>query len=285
MAPIEPVSFRPLRDADLSGAVALSTEAGWNQTEDDWRLMLDFGRGIGVEAPDGRLVATALTLPFGGRFAWIAMVLVTADWRRRGLATDLLRRCMAQVEDAGLIAGLDATEAGREVYRPLGFNDIYGLSRWRAERPTAGMPADAGIRPMTAADLDAVAALDRAAFGADRRHLLQAFLARAGGRAFVAPRDGGIAGYVLTRDGRVADYLGPLVADGETVAASLLRQGLTGAPRPVLVDLADHHDALRKLLEVAGFSRERGYTRMLLGRAEPLDDPARIFAIAGPEFG
>ena len=65
----------------------------------------------------------------------------------------------------------------------------------------------------------------------------------------------------------------------------MLRQGLTGAPRPVLVDLADHHDALRKLLEAAGFGRERGYTRMLLGRAEPLDDPARIFAIAGPEFG
>ena len=285
MARTDAPTFRPLTDAALAGAVALSTEAGWNQTADDWRLMLGFGQGIGVAAPDGRLVATALTLPFGGRFAWIAMVLVTADWRRRGLATDLLRRCMAQAGDAGLIAGLDATEAGREVYRPLGFNDIYSLSRWRAERPQARPSNDADVRPMTPADLDAVAALDRAAFGADRRHLLAAFLKRANGRAFVASRDGGIAGYVLTRDGRVADYLGPLVAENAAVAGTLLQQVLATTLRPALIDLADHHDGLRKLLEAAGFARERGYTRMLLGRTDPLDDPAQIFTIAGPEFG
>ena len=285
MAPIEAPTFRPLAETDLGGAVALSTEAGWNQTEDDWRLMLGFGRGIGVVAPDGRLVATAMTLPFGGRFAWIAMVLVTADWRRRGLATDLLRRCMADAGDAGLIAGLDATEAGRAVYRPLGFDDIYSLSRWRAERPVATTPVDADIRPMTPADLDAVAALDRAAFGADRRHLLVAFLERANGRAFVALREDGISGYVLTRDGRAASYIGPLTAEDGVGAVSLLEHALGGVSRPAMIDLADHHDDLRKRLEAAGFSRERGYTRMLLGRAEPLDDPTRIFAIAGPEFG
>ena len=285
MAPTDAPTFRPLNDADLAGAVALSTEAGWNQTADDWRLMLGFGQGVGVEAPGGRLVATALTLPFGGRFAWIAMVLVTADWRRRGLATDLLRRCMAEAGGGGLIAGLDATEAVREVYRPLGFKDIYSLSRWRTDRPQAGPANDTDVRPMTAADLDAVAALDRAAFGADRRHLLAAFLSRADGRTFVAPRDGVIAGYILTRDGRVADYLGPLVADDAAVAGTLLQQVLAAASRPALIDLADHHDGLRRQLEAAGFSRERGYTRMLLGRADPLDDPARIFAIAGPEFG
>lgn len=285
MARTDAPAFRRLTDADLTGAVALSTEAGWNQTEGDWRLMLGFGQGIGVEAPDSRLVATAMTLPFGGRFAWIAMVLVTAAWRRRGLATDLLRRCMARAEDAGLIAGLDATEAGREVYRPLGFNDIYSLSRWRAERPQGEAVADNGIRPMTAADLDAVVVLDRAAFGADRSHLLDAFLRRADGRAFVAPRDGGIAGYVLTRDGRVADYLGPLVAEDTAVAEPLLQQALATTSRPALIDVADHHEDLRKQLESAGFTRERGYTRMLLGRSNPLDDPTRVFAIAGPEFG
>lgn len=285
MAPTDGPTFRPLTEADLAGAVALSTEAGWNQTTDDWRLMLGFGQGIGVAAPDGRLVATAMTLPFGGRFAWIAMVLVTADWRRRGLATDLLRRCMVQAEDAGLIAGLDATEAGREVYRPLGFNDIYSLSRWRAERAQGLAATDGDVRPMKAADLDAVAALDRVPFGADRRHLLEAFFNRADGRAFVALRDGGISGYVLSRDGRAASYIGPLTAEDGVGAVSLLEHALAGVRGPVMIDLADHHDELRKRLESAGFTRERGYTRMLLRRSEPLDDPTRIFAIAGPEFG
>jgi hypothetical protein len=60
----------------VPACLALSAEAGWNQIEADWRLMLRLGRGLGVSAGDGRLVATAIMLPFERRFAWISMVLV-----------------------------------------------------------------------------------------------------------------------------------------------------------------------------------------------------------------
>jgi hypothetical protein len=34
------LSFDLLTEADVDAAVALSTEAGWNQTEADWRRLL-----------------------------------------------------------------------------------------------------------------------------------------------------------------------------------------------------------------------------------------------------
>jgi len=33
---------------DLQGAMALSEEANWNQTVDDWKMMLAVGNAVGI---------------------------------------------------------------------------------------------------------------------------------------------------------------------------------------------------------------------------------------------
>ena len=42
---------RRLVPADAEHLVALSAEAGWNQTATDWRLMLRHGDGVAAEKP------------------------------------------------------------------------------------------------------------------------------------------------------------------------------------------------------------------------------------------
>ena len=84
-------------------------------------------------ATDGRVIATAAMLPYE-RFAWISMVLVTAAHRRRGLATRLLHRCIADVKAAGLVPVLDATPAGATVYRRSDFAAAWGFARFASER-------------------------------------------------------------------------------------------------------------------------------------------------------
>src|SRR4029077_9921677 len=79
------VTARPLNGRDLAAALTLSAEAGWNQTAADWQIFLDLGSAGGVTGADGRLIATAATLPHANRFAWISMVLVTAAQQRKGL--------------------------------------------------------------------------------------------------------------------------------------------------------------------------------------------------------
>src|SRR5262249_1677134 len=107
----------------------LSIEAGWNQNIADWRFMLGNGRGFGLGGRDGRWEAGSLVLPLGVKLAWISMVLVTKARRRGGVGTGLLKRCIAEVQASGAVAGLDATEQGRPIYLPLGFRDLYKISR------------------------------------------------------------------------------------------------------------------------------------------------------------
>ena len=114
MASTEAAREHPLGPQHLAGCLALSQAANWNQNEADWRLMLGFGRGYGVTLDDGTLAASTITLPYGDRFAWVAMVLVLPEHRRKGYATRLLRRALAELDAANRAAILDATPTGRE---------------------------------------------------------------------------------------------------------------------------------------------------------------------------
>ena len=282
MASSDGLLRRRLLASDIPAAFALSVEAGWNQTADDWRLMLDHGAGFGI-TDEGRLVASALAHGFG-RVGWISMVLVARDYRRRGLATELLARCIRDLRDKGITPGLDATEAGRTVYSPLGFRAMYALDRRVATIVSSETPKRANVRRLTRPDLDAVVAYDLAAFGADRRHVLEHLLRRAPDLAFVAEEGGAVRGFVLGRDGREAMQIGPLIADNAAMAIRLVDTALANVKGRVYIDSLDRHRELNAHLTMRGFDVQRGFVRMLLDRSDPFDDPARTFAIAGPEL-
>ncbi len=287
MGSIEALSGVRLAEGHIPGCVALVAEAHWNQTADDWRTMLSLGEGFGLVDAQGTLVATSLALPYAtGGFGWISMVLVTGSRRRQGLATRLMESAMQSLASQKLTAILDATPAGREVYRLLGFRDTWGIDRMQRLEAGSLAPAPPGpIRPMTDADWPAVCALDARSFAADRSALLRALRARLPGAAFVSERDGRIDGFLLGRDGRLASQLGPCIAGDEATAIALLGAALRNVGGTVFLDMPAQHGAVRGWLSASGFTVQRPYTRMLLGRSEPYNDAARMFAIAGPELG
>lgn len=280
--------MEPLARADIPMALRLVQECGWNQVGADWSLFIEHGTAWQVRSADGSIAATAATLPYPPHFGWISMVLVGGAHRRQGLATALLARCVAQLQGRGLVPVLDATPAGREVYRQLGFADGWPITRWRrtaAAPPGATLPLVPQVRALRDEDWAQVAALDAIAAGADRTWLLRALAARAADLACVFERDGRVQGYLLARDGRLATQLGPIVAREPQEADALLAHALQRARGPLLVDALDGHAGFAQRLGAAGFQVERGYTRMALGAAQPFGDDARVFAIAGPELG
>ncbi|KAB2886633.1 MAG: GNAT family N-acetyltransferase [Pseudorhodoplanes sp.] len=278
----------PLRVAELADAQALVGEAGWNQIEADWRIFLDLGRVYVVRDGNGRVIATAATLPHDGRFAWISMVLVSGQFRRLGLARRLMRRCIDDLSAAGLVPVLDATPAGREVYRALGFQDSWSYQRLtRPARAASAEIADGNInvRPIDDTVWAALCAYDAAAFGASRERLLARLRGRLPAADLCALRGDTIAGFMLGRDGRIASHIGPLIAGDDMVAQALLARALARLPGPVFLDLADAKRATGRWLAAAGFTPARPLTRMLLGRSARFDDPRRTYAVVGPEFG
>lgn len=275
MAATEPVDIVGLGVGDAQAGLLLSTETGWNQSEADWKFFLSRGVVFGVR--DGaRLVATAALLPYSTGNAWISMVLVTADFRRRGIATQLVDACLGAAEKQGLTTWLDATPAGATVYGPLGFEPTLQLRRLRLTQPQA-----AGVTgPLSDGSLDVLAARDAKAMGFDRSALLSEFAARPGSR--IAAHGQAIA---LVREGRTARHIGPLLAGGsDQTALALVEAIVRSETGPWLIDAVRSQEAFLGGLVASGWTIERPFQRMRFGPATA--SSAQLpFAVAGPEFG
>jgi GNAT superfamily N-acetyltransferase len=289
MANTDPVFEHELGEQHLAGALALSFAANWNQNEADWRLMLALGKGFGISAADGRLLASTVVLPYAGGFAWVSMVLVSPEHRRQGYASQLLRRAIAYLEDRKLTPLLDATPAGHAVYVQEGFRDTWGFKRYALSESRAGVPplnlAGLEVRRLAASDWPQVLALDAPAFGTSREPLLRALCARLPEAALVAHRGGKICGYLLGRDGREARQLGPLIAGESPVATALLSHALPEVATPIYMDIVDRHAGLCDWALAQGFEVQRPFTRMAHGADRAPGDNQTAMLVAGPELG
>ncbi len=287
--PVNPsLHIRLLQLDDLVFADSLRARVGWNQTPEDWRrfLALEPG-GCCLAEWDGAPVGTATTLRYGSDLAWIGMVLVHPDYRRRGIGRALLRHCIAWLQERGVrCIKLDATPAGRPVYEGLGFKEEWTLTRWEHAGPQLAKPALAGLRPWRTSDAPLVGPLDTAAFSVSRERLLQGLATQSRSAFILEATPGGIAGYGFLRPGARAAYLGPIVAasaqDGLQLVEALLAVGVS---EPVFWDIPDANTAAAAWARRHGFTAQRTLTRMVLGDKAAPGDPRQQFALAGPEVG
>ncbi len=271
------MTLRNLRPADIPDAMRLKEAAGWNQTEGDWRTLLELAPDgcFGIEA-DGHIAATATAVCYGRDLGWIGMVLTAPEFRGRGFARRLMERVIEYVDSRGVEwSKLDGTDMGVPLYRQLGYVDECAIERWRRPAGPAGFASEA---PTGAFDRT----LDREAFGADRAALLDRL-------AFESRAIAG-CGYALGRPGSCAAYFGPCVAESAETARVLLEAFLTRhAGEDVYWDLLPSNGAAAALARAHGFSPLRRLIRAARpGPSASLPAPraaSSVFAIAGFEFG
>lgn len=275
----------PLTAAHLEGALRLTRSANWNQDEADWRAMLALGRAWGITAEDGTLAASTLVLPYGADFAWVSMVLVAPEHRRKGYASQLLRMAIGYLQSQQRTPVLDATPAGHEVYVQEGFHDTWGFKRYALKSAPPPRSALPGVRELRDADWPQVLAMDLPVFGASREPLLRSLATRLPEGALVVEREGRLAGYLLGRGGHEARQFGPLVAEDADAAIALLSHALAKVKAPIYVDVADHAWQARAWLEAQGFAFQRPFTRMVHGARRAPGDEAKLVLVAGPELG
>jgi GNAT superfamily N-acetyltransferase len=275
MAATEEIAIARLGVDDAAAGLVLSTEARWNQNEDDWRFFLSKGIVFGVRDDTGRLIATAALLPYSAGNAWISMVLVTESWRRRGIATKLVDASLATAKQMHLTSWLDATPAGAAVYGPLGFVPSLELRRLRLANSGSSDTAS----PLQVCESSPFTARDTSTMGFSRDALLAEFAGRPGSRMV---RNGNAM--ALIRDGRTARQIGPLFAESPDEALALVRDIARSEHGPLLLDAVHSHTRFLDGLTGAGWNIERPFQRMRFGNA--VAERAELpFAVAGPEFG
>jgi ribosomal protein S18 acetylase RimI-like enzyme len=276
----------------------LSTQAGWNQRDDDWRMAIEMTPGASFCATaSDLLVGTCIGISYG-ELSWIAMMLVDSAFQRRGLGAALLLRAIEALPQNRPI-GLDATAVGRLLYEQHGFDVTCSLTRWIAEQP----PRSESIEPLpettiesvTPFDLDDIAAADRDVFGANRRRVLE-WAASVGPRCCAIARiDGVLAGYAFGRTGRVFTHVGTIAARSQPIAEALVHHVARTAAVPIGVDAFDALPQWTDWLKTHGFEPQRPLVRMV--RKAPQERSSagtqgrngaaaemRQYSIFGPEF-
>lgn len=266
--------LRTLRADDLPAAFQLSAQAGWNQTEEDWRMLLELSSEgcLGIEV-DGHLVATTTLFFYGRRLAWIGMVLTSPDYRRRGLAKKLLTHCLEQADRMGIeTTKLDATDQGQPLYEKFGFHHDQEIQRWTRPGEGEAPPAASGT---SAAEPGR--ALDSLAFGADRSIMLHRLAQR-------HPPISVAQSYLFSRPGRVTAYLGPCVSENPKTARRLIEECVQSTMCSWSWDLfpCNHHAVA--IARDLGFSPQRHLVRMARGK-DLRERKNAIYAIAGFELG
>jgi ribosomal protein S18 acetylase RimI-like enzyme len=277
---------RLLREADIPAALRLKELALWNQTENDWRRLLRLQpSGCFCATIGDKLVATTTTTTYGRELAWIGMVLVDPECRRRGIATKLMHAALDYLIQAGVATiKLDATPDGRLVYESLEFKVDSLIERWEG---VGGGSQAVGCSTLDTSTRSEALALDRQAFGADRSTLIKMLIEDAYLSPLVATAaDGRLIGYALARRGSAAAYIGPLVATDANAATTLLDGLLIQmSGQRVYIDLNTNFGEGREILATRGLVKHRDLIRMSYGKGSEAGSSPSVFAIAGPEIG
>jgi GNAT superfamily N-acetyltransferase len=269
-------SLRLLRLNDLDGAMELSRLAGWNQTIDDWEMLLRMEpQGCFAIELDNRIVATTTLLCYGTQLAWIGMVLTRPEHRRRGFARRLMETALDRAAALKIESvKLDATADGQPLYEKLGFKTEQIIERWFHDvQPASAFPKST-TPPSRALSLQ----MDREAFGAERDSLLEQLAAR-------NRPDAAADTYCFSRPGSRCRYLGPCVARDSNSARTVIEQALQNSPESSWYwDLLNTNKKALGLAAVLGFVPQRRLERMAIGNRISKNDQM-VYAIAGFELG
>jgi GNAT superfamily N-acetyltransferase len=293
--------------ADVPLGLRLARQAGWNQIESDWRRFLAMQPdGCFVGEVDDAAVATTAAFIFGP-VAWIAMVLVEVESRRKGVATTLLKHTINFLDEQGVkTIRLDATAAGQPVYEKLGFAPEYPLTRYQgtaakvdrasphdtvawASRPWIqdhGQDARA-TRAGTLAlpsSIAEIATFDHRMTCTPREKMLVRLFEESPEISRVLHKNGQLEGYITGRRGANATLIGPCIATAH--AGPVLLSGALGccAGQPVFIDIPRDNAPATEIAEKSGLSIQRHFMRMC--RGERIKDHVEaIWASSGPEKG
>jgi GNAT superfamily N-acetyltransferase len=295
------LTLRRLEARDLDDALRLTQAERWSHRLEDWQFHSGLGRGWAACDAEGKLLGTASWWAYGEQFGTVGLVLVDQAHQGQGIGWQLMNVVMS---DAGpRVLQLVATKAGLTLYQRCGFREHHGIRQHQGtatQIPAFEPLRDTLLRTVSLADLEAVCDLDAAAFGANRRHLVEAVFTAGGGvgarellretssntgSPVLAERNGRLAGFALVRQSGRGTTIGPVVAEDESLAIALIAHQLKTNGSFTRVDVPADAAQLAQWLETAGVICVDHVTSMVRGNVREERARARVFGLVSQALG
>jgi GNAT superfamily N-acetyltransferase len=273
---------------DIVDAMKLSNAEGWNQTEKDWKLLIESPQNVCLLAEcNKKIIGTTTAMNYANQIAWIGMVLVDKEYRGQGVSKLLLTKILKKLESFASIK-LDATPAGQQVYKKFDFKDEYLISRLvTASMKNLSFDDDAVLaESIQLKDIEEIITFDEHVFGTNRRQLIESLIKRYPHKAWLLRRNNSIAGFALGREGNKYHQVGPVFGSTSDDVKILIRKALKELTnQPVVIDVLCEKEDLINWLNSIGFTIQRHFVRMYKNENSFPGIVNKQYVICGPEFG
>lgn len=270
-----------MAENDISFATGLATGEEWGYLEEDFRRLMHFEpEGCFVAWKGDERVGVITTTTYGD-YAFLGSLIVKEEERGRGIGKSLMKHAMNYLLGKGVkTIELDGEFLAIPWYRRLGFRDKYLSLRFKGE---GGGYGNAGLSysPEMAEE---IVHFDREKTGLSRERIIGKLLEEFGDSAYVIRRRR-VAAYAIVRPRAGGELIvGPMVAENERVAESLLHSVIGKHTGKILhVGVPEtNRDAVRILLN-AGFKYLEPSLRMYRGERKNYE--GNVYGIISPEKG
>lgn len=212
----------------------LSVSVRWPHRAEDWQLLRNVGQGVVALDNIDRVLGSAMWFPFGETVATIGMVITSPRLQENGTAQWLVQHILERC--AGRELRVNTPPNVRRFFKSLGFSQTRSISQFEGHvglcSTEVELSSNSDLRALSPDDLDAVAALDAAAFGDERSQLLRRLLSE--GQGFGIFEGATLRAFALSRAFGRGGFIGPIVALTEREAMALVATHLKRRDRQFL---------------------------------------------------
>ena len=281
--------IREMVPEDDIGAMKLSTAEGWNQTENDWKFLIENPRNTCIVAEySNTITGTTTAMNYSNKIAWIGMVLVDKEFRGQGVSASLLTAVLKKLSSFKSVK-LDATPAGQNVYKKFGFREEFEIVRM-TNLSIADLPIEIDknmlAEPVGSNDVKQISHFDQNIFGVNRSSLIKYLLSEYPQKAWMFKRNNLITGIALGRTGNKYHHIGPVFGNNINDVKTLIASAANKLKdQPIVVDVLSDKNDLIVWLITNGFTVQRKFVRMYKGANLSQGNVESQYLICGPEFG
>jgi GNAT superfamily N-acetyltransferase len=283
MSRINDLQVRTMRREELSFAIDLAAEEGWNPGLHDAACFFAADPcGFLIGELEGEKVGCISAVSYAGRYGFVGLYIVRPQFRGLGYGMRLWQAALARLRGHNI--GLDGVVAQQGNYGRSGFRLAYRNVRYRLQAALA--PIHATIAPAAAAAFEDIRDFDRHIFPEPRDAFLRHWLAQPLAGTYVAREGVRMTGYSVIRRCREGWKIGPLAADDAVIARRLYDAAAAhaGAGEPVFIDVPEANPGATSFLSgldvVPVFESARMYTG-----PDPAIELAKLFGVTTLELG